>query len=112
MSIGPQLATDWKATNPTTWVFNLRNDVKFHNGDKMTAEDVVFSLLRAQQPTSDFKEYISTVTSVKALDDYTVEIQTREPNPILLNQLTNIFVVSKKWCHENFSIVPQNYDAS
>jgi len=95
MSIGPQLATDWKATNPTTWVFNLRKDVTFHNGDKMTAEDVVFSLLRAQQPTSDFKEYISTVTSVKALDDYTVEIQTREPNPILLNQLTNIFVMSK-----------------
>ena len=68
---------DWKATNPTTWVFNLRKDVTFHNGDKMTAEDVVFSLLRAQQPTSDFKEYISTVTSVKALDDYTVEINKR-----------------------------------
>jgi len=112
MSIGPQLATDWKATNPTTWVFNLRKDVTFHNGDKMTAEDVVFSLLRAQQPTSDFKEYISTVTSVKALDDYTVEITTREPNPILLNQLTNIFVMSKKWATDNFSIVPQNYDAS
>ena len=29
MSIGPQLATDWKATNPTTWVFNLRKDVTF-----------------------------------------------------------------------------------
>ena len=112
MSIGPQLATDWKTTNPTTWVFNLRKDVTFHNGDKMTAEDVVFSLLRAQQPTSDFKEYISTVTSVKALDDYTVEIKTREPNPILLNQLTNIFVMSKKWATDNFSIVPQNYDAS
>ena len=55
MSIGPQLATDWKATNPTTWVFNLRNDVTFHNGDKMTSEDVVFSILRAKQPTSDFK---------------------------------------------------------
>ena len=78
MSIGPQLATDWKATNPTTWVFNLRKDVTFHNGDKMTAEDVVFSLLRAQQPTSDFKEYISTVTSVKALDDYTVECSPRK----------------------------------
>ena len=62
MSIGPQLATDWKATNPTTWVFNLRKDVTFHNGDKMTSEDVVFSLLRAQQPSSDFKEYISTIT--------------------------------------------------
>ena len=83
MSIGPQLATDWKTTNPTTWVFNLRKDVKFSNGTPMTSEDVVFSILRAQQLTSDFKEYISTVTSVKALYDYTVEIQTRAPNPIL-----------------------------
>ena len=111
MSIGPQLATDWKATNPTTWVFNLRKDVTFHNGEKMTSEDDVFSLLRAQQPSSDFKEYISTITSVKALDEYTVEIQTKDPNPILLNQLSNIFVMSKKWATENFVIVPQNWDA-
>ena len=56
MSIGPQLATDWKATNPTTWVFNLRQDVKFSNGTPMSSEDVVFSILRAQQRTSDFKD--------------------------------------------------------
>ncbi len=112
MSIGPQLATDWKALTPKTWVFNIRKGVTFHNGDKLTSEDVVFSLIRAQQRTSDFKEYISTVTSVKAIDDYTVEIQTREPNPILLNQLSNIFVMSKKWATDNFSIAPQNYDAS
>ena len=43
----------------------------------MTSEDVVFSILRAKQSTSDFKEYISTITGVKAIDDYTVEIQTR-----------------------------------
>ena len=100
MSIGPQLATDWSATNPTTWVFNLRKDVKFSDGTPMTSEDVVFSILRAQQRTSDFKEYISTITSVKAVDEYTVEIETREPNPILLNQLTNIFVMSKKRSEE------------
>merc|ERR1712072_874665 len=47
MSIGPQLATDWKTTNPTTWVFNLRKDVKFSDGTLMTSEDVVFSILRA-----------------------------------------------------------------
>ncbi len=112
MSIGPQLATSWKTTNPTTWIFNLRKDVKFSDGSKMTSEDIVFSVLRAQQPTSDFKEYISTVSSVKALDEYTVEIQTKEPNPILLNQLSNIFVMSRTWCHKNSVIVPQNWDAS
>ena len=62
MSIGPQLATKWKAVDPNTWYFFLREDVKFSNGQKMTSEDVVFSILRAKQPTSDFKEYISTIS--------------------------------------------------
>ena len=95
MSIGPQLATNWKAVDPTTWYFYLRQDVKFSDGTPMTSEDVVFSIIRAQQPTSDFKEYISSISSVKAIDDYTIEIKTKEPNPILLNQLSNIFVMSK-----------------
>ncbi len=112
MSIGPQLATDWKTTNPTTWVFNLRQDVKFHDGSAMTSEDVVFSILRAKQPTSDFKEYITSISAVKAIDDYSIQIETSEPSPILLNQLSNIFVVSKAWATENFSIVPQNWNAS
>ena len=56
----------------------------------MTSEDVVFSILRAKQPTSDFKEYISSISSVKAIDNYTIQIKTAEPNPILLNQLSNI----------------------
>ena len=44
MSIGPQLATKWKAVDPNTWYFFLREDVKFSNGQKMTSEDVVFSI--------------------------------------------------------------------
>ncbi len=111
MSIGPQLATKWKAVDPNTWYFYLRDDVKFSNGQKMTSEDVVFSILRAKQPTSDFKEYISTISSVKAIDDYTVQIKTSKPNPILLNQLSNIFVMSKQWATDNFAIAPQNWDA-
>ena len=111
MSIGPQLATKWKAVDPNTWYFFLREDVKFSNGQKMTSEDVVFSILRAKQRTSDFKEYISTVSGVKAIDDYTVQIKTSKPNPILLNQLSNIFVMSKQWSEDNFVMSPQNWDA-
>ena len=62
MKIGPQLATKWKAINPTTWYFFQREDVKFSDGTAMTSDDVVFSLLRAKQPTSDFKEYISSIS--------------------------------------------------
>jgi peptide/nickel transport system substrate-binding protein len=78
----------------------------------MTSEDVVFSILRAKQPTSDFKEYISSISSVKAIDEYSIQIETTEPNPILLNQLSNIFVMSKAWAAKNFSIAPQNWNAS
>ena len=112
MSIGPQLATKWKAVDPTTWYFFLREDVKFSDGTPMTSEDVVFSIIRAQQPTSDFKEYISSISSVKAIDDYTVQIKTKEPNPILLNQLSNIFVMSKAWAEKHFALAPQNWGAS
>ncbi len=111
MSIGPQLATKWKAVDPNTWYFFLREDVKFSNGQQMTSEDVVFSILRAKQPTSDFKEYISTISGVKAIDNYTVQIKTSKPNPILLNQLSNIFIMSKQWSTDNFVIAPQNWDA-
>ena len=46
MKIGPQLATKWKAVDPTTWYFFLREDVKFANGTPMTSEDVVFSFIK------------------------------------------------------------------
>ncbi len=110
MSIEPQLATDWKTTDPNNWVFNLRKDVKFSDGTDMTAKDVVFSILRAKQPTSDFKEYISTISDVKEIDNYTVQVTTSKPNPILLNQLSNIFIMSKKWSIDFGATVSQNWD--
>ena len=66
MSIEPQLATGWTIENPTTWVFTLRKGVTFHDGSPLTASDVVFSFNRAKSKTSDFKEYIDSVTSVEA----------------------------------------------
>ena len=110
MSIEPQLATDWKTTDPNTWIFNLRKDVKFSDGSNMTAKDVVFSILRAKQPTSDFKEYISTISDVKEIDNYTVQVSTSKPNPILLNQLSNIFIMSKKWSIDFGATESQNWD--
>ena len=54
MKIGPALATKWRATDPNNWEFTLRKGVKFSDGSDMTSEDVVFSILRAKQRTSDF----------------------------------------------------------
>ena len=52
MKIGPALATKWKATDPNTWVFTLREDAKFSDGSGMTSADVVFSILSCLLYTS------------------------------------------------------------
>ena len=52
----PGLATSWRLVDPTTWRFELRPGVRFHDGSPLTAEDVVFSLDRARDPTSDLRQ--------------------------------------------------------
>src|ERR1700752_2825376 len=55
LGVIPQLAVSWKQTSPTVWVFNLRKGVKWQDGSNFTADDVVFSIKRAQGPTSTFR---------------------------------------------------------
>ena len=112
MSIVPQLATSWKTNDPETWVFTLRKNVKFHDGSALKASDVEFSINRALSGTSDVKELIDSITSVKALDNKTVQIKTKGPNPILLNQLAQIFIMSEAWSNKNGCKQPQDYNAS
>ena len=59
----PALSTDWKQETPLIWRFNLRQGVKFHDGSPLTAADVVFSIDRAMQPTSNFRQYTSVFSA-------------------------------------------------
>lgn len=108
----PALATEWavKEGNPNVWVFKLREGVKFHGGEDLTAEDVVFSFERAKHESSDMKELIVTIKSVTAVGDYTVEIETDGPNPILPNNLTNLFIMDKGWAEANDVTKPAEFD--
>src|SRR6185503_20228856 len=74
----PTLATSWqiREDDPTIWEFKLRQGVKFHNGSTFNADDVVFSLNRALQPTSDMKGLLTSIDTVSKADDYTVHIKT------------------------------------
>ena len=63
----PALAIAWKLTSPTTWEFNLRRGVRFHDGTPFTSEDVVFSLNRALSESSDYKDYVSLIAAVDAI---------------------------------------------
>ena len=102
LQILPALAASWKQTGPLTWVFNLRKGVKWHDGTDFTADDVVFSIVRLQGKTSNFRVYGNAVGTPRKIDQYTVELTTPVPNPVMLEMLANsLFMVNKAWCEKN-----------
>lgn len=107
----PWLATSWKLVDPTTWEFRLREGVKWQDGSAFTARDVKFSLDRARAKTSDFKKQIDSIEKVEIVDDHLVRIITDGPNPILPNQLTTIFMMSKAWSEKHGVNEPQDFAA-
>lgn len=108
-NIVPVLATEWENVEPTVWRFKLRDGVKFHDGADFTADDVVFSLNRAMAPTSNFKAYVNGIKEVRKVDDLTVDIETDAPNPVLLRQLTNLFIMDQDWAEANNAATPQDF---
>lgn len=109
LSLEPGLALTWEPISETTWELTLRQGVTFHGGEPFTAEDAVFSLDRARTPPSDYRNYLSSVTSVEAVDDYTIHIHTDGPNPILPNQLIYVVIMSKSWSEEHGLELAQDY---
>jgi peptide/nickel transport system substrate-binding protein len=111
MQLIGNLATEWKQTSPTTWVFNLRKGVKWHDGSNFTADDVMFSIVRAQAETSQMRVYANDLGKVKKIDDYTVELTTPGPNPVLPDMVGsgNIFIMSKAWSEKNKVEKPQDF---
>ncbi len=109
----PALATSWEPSseNPNIWVFQIREGVTFHGGEAFDASDVVFSLNRAMSETSNYKELLSGVTEVRATGDFTIEIETDGPNPLLPNNLTNIMMMDEGWSVENGAENVQDYAA-
>ena len=98
-SVTAALAERWETPSPTTWRFHLRRGVRFHGGEPFTAADVVMSAERVRQ--NDMAYVLQSVSRVTAVDDNTVEMETRGPNPILLQDLTLFFIMSKPWVEAN-----------
>lgn len=83
--------------------------MKFHNGNAFTADDVVFSLSRAMDTLAGVRTTIATIDNVKKVDDLTIHIKTKGPNPLLVNSLTTIFIMDKEWSEENKVVKPQDF---
>ena len=101
LGLEPALATTWAQTSPTVWRFDLRRNVKFHDGTPFTADDVVFTFKRAAGDGSDMKGYTNPIKEVRKVGDLAVEIETTAPYPILPDTLTTLAMMSKKWCEDN-----------
>ena len=108
MEVKPGLAVSWENTDPNTWVFKLREGVKFHNGNDFTAEDVVFSVERINSEGSDLKVVAGLIEEAKVIDDHTVAFITPAPNPIFPLQLEIFYVMDKEWSAEHGTLTATN----
>lgn len=82
-----QICESWEQTDETTYVFKIRQGIKFHDGTELTAEDVKFSLDRAANSSSvsyvaDFQDEVTII------DDYTVQMTTDAPYAPALRNLS------------------------
>ena len=109
MRVVAVLATEWQQTKPKQWVFKLRRNVKFHDGAALTADDVVFSVVRAQDQTSAIRSYALGLGEPRKVDDFTVEFNLKDVNPIFLEHATLVQIMSKVWCEKNNSTKPQDF---
>jgi peptide/nickel transport system substrate-binding protein len=104
----PMLATAWKQVSPTQVRVNLRQGVKFHDGAAFNADDAKFSLERAMSKTSNYGVYTQGIDRVVKVDDYTIDIFTKGPNPVLMRQLTELRMMDKEWAEKNKSVEPKD----
>ena len=105
----PALAVSWNNPSPQKWIFRLRQGVRFHDGTPFSADDVVFSFNRARESGVTFKLYSTQSGIARKIDDYTVEFTTPVPNPVMMDTVTTIMIMSKAWCERNGVPRPQDF---
>lgn len=96
--IVPGLAKSWDRIDDNNIVFHLNENVKFHNGEKMTANDVKFTIERAQTLPKVAHLY-ALISNIEVIDNNTVKITTSEPFAPLLAHLS----------HKTASIISEKY---
>lgn len=110
-ALEPQLATAWTMTDPKTWRLTIRQGVVFHDGTPFGADDVVFSLQRGMQPTSQRAFQLKGVAGVRKVDAQTVEIGLESPDAVLPDKLVFLPMMSKAWSEQHKVELPQDFNA-
>ncbi|WP_299820671.1 ABC transporter substrate-binding protein [uncultured Roseibium sp.] len=93
--IVPQVAESWEQISDTELQLDIRDGITFHDGEPLTADDVVYSVKRITDP--DFSSpqlgQFNSIVDAKKVDDNTVVLTTKEPYPALLAQLVKLSIV-------------------
>jgi peptide/nickel transport system substrate-binding protein len=113
LSLVPGLAVAWRIVDATTWEFDLRPNVRFHDGTPFTAADAVFSIERAKQTNrpAGFAWYVENVVDVQPFSQHRVRIKTSTPESALPIELFNVEIMSKRWADAHDLSVPAGVTA-
>lgn len=90
LTFEPRLAKNWQQINRLTMRIELRQGVSFHSGNAFSAKDVVWTYHRLKQ-SPDFKGMFYVIKDITQVDDYTIDVHTHKPYPLLLQLMTYIF---------------------
>jgi peptide/nickel transport system substrate-binding protein len=87
LKVNPLLATSYKMIDDTTWEFDLRKGVRFHNGEEFNASTVKFNFDRLMNPSNKLKQGVGVFPEhferIECIDDYKIRIITKHPLPFL-----------------------------
>ncbi|HKY46560.1 MAG TPA: ABC transporter substrate-binding protein [Acidimicrobiia bacterium] len=94
----PEIATDWSVSDDgLTWTINIRDDVVFHDGTPLTAEDVAYTL-NLYRDTEGFvylPSYLTPFTAIEAVDATTVTMTTEAPLAAFDYRLSAMFILPR-----------------
>lgn len=105
-----ELATSWEQTDDVTWRFQLREGVTFHNGEAFNAEVAAFGINYTWSPENNFQiyQYVGPDMNATAVDEYTLDIVTESPDPILPSRLYFSPLPSMRQVEEEPDTLPDN----
>lgn len=103
----PGLAESWERTDDTTWVFNLREGVTFHDGSPLTSADVKDTLEYFIEQKGTLAPLLQDVTTIETPDDLTVIVRTSIANGTLPSSMTLFSIApSELLRNPDFSVNP------
>lgn len=102
------LAKEWAKQSDNSYLIKLRENVKWSNGQRFTAEDVRFTIDRLKDTTSIYSSNVANVTGVDIVDDYTVRINLDKEIPFFEYNLTFPIMSKEAYEAEDFTTSEKN----